>query len=84
MLKLRIKFLDLVERLVLEIDETDDDVRDLNAGVVDIVLHLDPLAVRLQDPLERVAEDRVSHMADVRGFVRIDRRVLDADLDRGL
>ena len=33
--------LHVVERLVLEVKKSDDDVRDLDAGVVDVVLHLD-------------------------------------------
>jgi hypothetical protein len=54
----------------------------LNAGVVDVVLNLDPLTIRLQDPLESIAEDGVAHVADVSGLVRIDRRVFDADFCR--
>ena len=57
--------------------ERDDDVRDLHAGVVDVVLRLDVIAEPLQAADERVAEDGVAEVADVRGLVRIDVRVLD-------
>ena len=68
---------DLVERLVLEDAEADDDVGDLDAGIVDVVLHFDRDALEAQDPDQRVAERGVAQVADVRRLVRIDRRVLD-------
>ena len=71
---------DVVERLVLELAEADDDVGDLDAGVVDVVLDLDLAAEEAEQPAERVAERGVAQMADVRRLVRIDRRVLDDGL----
>ena len=73
---------DLVERFVLELAEADDDVGDLHAGVVDVVLHFDRRAAEAQHAHERVAERRVAQVADVRGLVRVDGRVLDDGLVR--
>ena len=79
---------DLVERLLLELAEADDDVGDLDAGVVDVVLHFDRRAAEAQHAHQRVAERRVAQVADVRRLVRIDGGVLDdglsgASRDRG-
>ena len=73
---------DVVERLVLELAEADDDVGDLDAGVVDVVLHFDRRAAEAQHPHQRVAERGIPQVADVRGLVRVDRRVLDDGLLR--
>ena len=72
--------LDVVERLRLELAEADDDVGDLDAGVVDVVLHFDRRAAEAQHADERVAERGVAQVADVRRLVRIDRRVFDDGL----
>jgi hypothetical protein len=69
--------LDLVERLPFEHAESNDDVCDLDAGVVDVVLHFHRNAAKAQHPDQRVAERGVAQMSDVRGLVRIDRGVLD-------
>src|ERR1044071_3449800 len=58
-------------------DKTHDDVGDLHAGVVNVVLDFDAVACGFQDALERVAEHGVSHVTDMCGFVGIDARVLD-------
>ncbi len=68
---------DLVEPPGLEALEPDDDVGDLHAGVVDVVLDLDRRAQEPQQPPDGVAEDRIAQVADVGGLVRIDRGVLD-------
>ncbi len=57
--------------------EADDDVGDLHAGVVDVVLHLDRDAAEAQHAHQRVAERGIAQMADVRRLVRVDGRVLD-------
>ena len=67
----------LLERLALEHPEADDDVGDLDAGVVDVVLHFDRDAAEPEDAHQGVAERGIPQVADVRRFVRIDRRVLD-------
>ncbi len=62
-------------------DEADDDVGDLHAGVVDVVLDADFVAglvgVGAEQALEGVAEDGVAEVADVRGLVGVDAGVLD-------
>ena len=68
------------ERLLLELAEADDDVGDLHAGVVDVVLDLDRPSLEAEQPAEGVAERGVAQVADVRRLVRIDRRVLDDGL----
>ena len=70
----------LVQRSALELSKGDDDVGDLDARVVDVILHLDWRSGETQNPGERVAQRRVSQMTDVRRLVRVDRRVLDDDL----
>ena len=60
--------------------ERDDDVGDLDAGVVDVVLDLDLFTLVAQATGQRVAEDGVAEVADVGGLVRVDVRVLDDDL----
>src|SRR6185436_17664399 len=67
----------VVERQFLELLKSDDDVGDLDAGVVDVVLHFHWMAAKPQDAHQRVAERRVAQVADVRGLVRVDRGVLD-------
>ena len=61
--------------------ETDDDVGDLHAGVVDVVLHPDLVAgfvaVGAEQALKGVAQNGVAQMADVRGLVGVDAGVLD-------
>ena len=72
----------VLERAVLELAEPDDDVGDLDARVVDVVLHLDRRAAEPERADERVAERRVPQVADVRRLVRVDGRVLDDRLLR--
>ena len=52
----------------------------LHAGVVDVVLDLDVASLEADQPSERVAGRRVAQVPDVRGLVRVDRRVLDDGL----
>ena len=67
---------------MLELPEPDDDVGDLHAGVVDVVLDFDLASLEAQQPAEGVAEGGVAQVPDVRRLVRIDRRVLDDGLRR--
>ena len=71
---------DVVEVLAFELAEPDDHVGDLDARVVDVVLHFDRNAAESLHAHERVAERGVPKVADVRGLVRIDGRVLDDGL----
>ena len=62
--------------------ESENHVRHLHAGVVDVVLHFHATPGVAQQPRERVAQHRIAQVADVRRFVRIDAGVLDHDLWR--
>ncbi len=66
----------------LQMQEARDHIGDLHAGVIDVVLNLHLFARGAKHADERVAEDRVAQMADVRGLVGIDIGVLDDDLFR--
>ena len=63
--------------LLLEMQKADDDVGDLDAGVVDVVLHVDFVAGGAEQAHKGVAENGVAQVADVRGLVGIDAGVLD-------
>ena len=65
------------ERHPFEVDEADDHVGHLDAGVVYVVVDFRKLARRAEDADEGVADDGVAQVADVRGLVRVDARVLD-------
>ena len=73
---------DVFLALALQFAESDNDVRDLHTGVVDVILHVDRIAVEAQQADEGVAEDRIAQVSDVRGLVRIDGAVLDENLGR--
>jgi hypothetical protein len=70
------------ERHAFEVFESDDHVRHLHARVVDVVVHLDALAVGPEDADEGVADDGVAQVPDVRRLIRVDARVLDHPLGR--
>ena len=63
--------------------EADDYIGDLHAGVIDVVLHFDGCPAKRQDAHQGVAERGVSQVANVRGFVGVDGRVLDNSLALG-
>jgi len=65
------------------VEESNDHVGDLNAGVVDVVLHIDRSACGAEQANEGIAENGVAEMADVRGFVGVDAGVLDENLACG-
>src|SRR5205085_194848 len=67
-------------RHVLDVHEADHHIGDLHAGVVYVVVNFDLRAGRTQGADEGVAEHGVAQVADVRGLVRIDVRVLDDGL----
>src|SRR5262249_19269712 len=64
---------------LLHTEKPDDHVCDLHARIVDVVLNLHACTRMPQDANHGVAEYRVSHVPDVRRFVRIDAGVLDED-----
>ncbi len=59
--------------------EADDDIRNLDAGVVDIVLHFDIAAAFAQHAYEGIAKNGVAEVSNVSGFVRVDVGVFDYD-----
>ena len=69
--------LDLRTRLLLDLQKANHHVGHLHARVVDVVLNVDFPARGAQQPDERVAENGIAQMSDVRGLVRIDAGVLD-------
>ncbi len=65
------------EIAMLEFREADDDVRDLDAEIVDVVLHLDRRVPKTEHARERVAKGGIAQMSDVRRLVGVDGGVLD-------
>ncbi len=63
-------------------DQADHYVRDLNPGVVDVVLYIDLLARRLEQAHKRVAQNGIAQMADVRRLVGIDAGMLHQRMQR--
>src|SRR5262249_6760629 len=63
-----------------QVDQRGDDIGDLNAGVVEVVLNLDGVSEKAQGAHENVSENSISEMADMGRLVRIDIGVLDDDL----
>src|SRR5438045_554161 len=57
--------------------KTHDNVGDLDAGVIDVVLHLDAIFCGFQDAHKSVAQHGVTHVTNVGSFVGIDARMLD-------
>ena len=70
----------IVECLSFDMDQPDDHIRHLHAGVIDVVLNFDIPPAGVEDSNEGIADGRVSQMADMRSFVRIDIRVFDDNL----
>ena len=62
--------------------ESDDHVRNLDAGVVDVILHFHALPGAAQQAHKRIAQHGIAQVADMRGFIRIDVGVLDDALWR--
>jgi hypothetical protein len=52
-------------------------IRNLHAGVVDVVLHIHLLPGSPQQPHKRVAENRIAQVPHVRSLVGIDAGVLN-------
>src|ERR1700739_1555949 len=66
---------DLSSGFFLDMQKANDHVRNLNAGVVDIVLDIDFPARAAQQTYESVTEDGVAKMANVRRLVGINAGV---------
>ena len=65
----------------LKMCQSNDDIGDLDPGVVDVVLHIDLLAGGSEQTHKGVAENGIAQVADMRGLVRIDTGVLDQRVD---
>src|SRR5204862_231958 len=55
----------IIRRLVLEEVKSDDDIGNLDSGVIDVVLNLDLAAAGTQHTHEGIAENRISNVANV-------------------
>src|SRR5260370_21956871 len=70
-----IESLNLFEVHLLEVHEAYNDVGNLNARIVNIVLHLHALARRFEDAHKSVTQHGIAHMSDVGGLIWVDARV---------
>src|SRR6266852_4434647 len=68
---------DLSGGLFLQVQEAHDDVGNLNAGIINVVLHLDAAAGVPQQAHESVPQRGVAQVAEVGGLVGVDVGVLD-------
>src|SRR5713226_3126167 len=73
-------FADSFRRFLFEEIEAGHYIGHLDAGIVDVVLHLDLVAASAEHADEGIAEDGVAQMANVGGLVGVDVRMLDDDL----
>ena len=64
----------------LQVQKSHHHVRHLDAGVVDIVLHIHARARGLKQADKRIAQNGIAQMADMSSFVGIDAGVLDQNL----
>ena len=71
---------DLGKRFAFEMQKPHHNIRNLHAGIVDVVLHIDLLPIRPQNPHKRIAQDRIAQMPHMRGLVGIDTGVLHQDM----
>src|SRR5205809_1929133 len=69
--------LDVFECHVFDVHEADNDIGNLNARVVNVVLYFDSIAGGLQNANEGITEHGISYVSDMRGFIWIDARVLN-------
>ena len=60
-------------------NESDHDIGHLHPGVVDVVLDIDAVIGRAQQPHKRIAQDGVAQVSNVSSLVGIDAGVLDQD-----
>ncbi len=65
-----------------EVNEPHHHIGNLDAGIVDIVLHIDLLSSRNQQPHESITQNCVAQMPDVCRLVGIDARVLHQRMQR--
>ena len=73
-----------IDRQASQVDKTHDDIGQLHARVVDVVLDLHCPSQRAQKAGQDVAQNCVAQMADMRGLVRVDVGVFNDGLLAGL
>ena len=76
------EFFDFGMRLFLQMQESYDHVRDLHAGIVDVILDIHFPAHKTQQANKCVAKDGIAEVPDVRGLVGINAGVLNQNLAR--
>ena len=64
------------QRFAFEMQKSHHHIGHLNAGIVDVVLHIHLLPGGAQQADKRVTQNRVAQVANVRGLVGIDAGVL--------
>ena len=67
----------MLQSHLLDLRESNDNVRDLNPGVVNIILNFDLFAGGVKNAHKGVAQHRVPNVTNVRGLVRVDAGVLN-------
>ena len=78
------QLLDAGEIVTLKVSQADYHIGDLDPGIVDVVLYVDPLPGGSQQAHKGVAQDGVAQMTDVRSLVGIDAGVLDQGMKMAL
>src|SRR4029079_15300848 len=79
-IKLLIKLSNICEIFVFEMDESHDDIGNLNTRIVHVVLDLNRLTGRPQYSLKRVAKNRIPYMSNMSGLIWVHRSMFDAYL----
>ncbi len=77
--RIRHQTLHFADVLALQKVEADNDIRNLDAGIVDVILHFDPALLVPQHAYESVPEHGISQVPNMRCLVRVDVRVLNDD-----
>ena len=70
--------------VTFKVSQPDDDVGNLDPGVIDVVLHIDSLTGGAEQANKSVTQDGIAQMADVGGLVGIDAGVLDQGMKMAL
>ena len=78
------EFADFRSGFVFQKVEADDDIGNLNAGIIDVILDFHLAAGGAQHADERIAQHRVAEVADVRRFIGVDVRVFHDHFTGGL
>src|SRR5205823_13056240 len=77
------ELLNFTFRLFIETQESHNNIRHLDRGVVDVILNIHLPAGESQQPHKSVAQDGIAQMSDVRSFVWVDAGMLDKNFTDG-